>query len=56
MIYQQIIKHLNEIRNSGIDIGNSVLYLNDNIFDLVDLYENKSSSIHDLVNICMDNK
>lgn len=56
MIYQMIIKRLNELKEQGTDIGNAIHYCSQNIFDLVDMHDNQAVSVPALVNICLENK
>lgn len=56
MIYQLIISRLNTLKDKGEDIGSALRYCTDSIVDLLDMYENQSKDIDDLVQICLDNK
>lgn len=50
-----IIKVLTEMKNSGIDIGNSIKFAGDNAFELVNMYESGEST-DTIVKYCLDNK
>lgn len=55
MIYQMMIKALQQLQASGTDIGNAIRYCSDNAFDLVHKYEN-GTSLDELLSICLNNK
>ncbi|SOK59330.1 hypothetical protein [Yersinia phage fHe-Yen9-03] len=55
MIYQMLIHELNQIKNEGTDIGNSIKYCTENAFDLVQKY-NDGSTVNELVQVCLAHK